>query len=166
MPGDVETQFFKVLPPGLNGIVQVNVTTTAVVIDVTSIPPNPVAVSAPTQANTTRDPDQRNPIGKFIRVTVAGSNSISYAVGGTANYNALLNVNASSTSTVNATTGAVTVTGTECVAVPSPGFVDVYLSPGGTPITQNPPGANSPTRYIALVASSNAQLVSLYQSST
>jgi hypothetical protein len=168
MTEKIITQYSQVIPAMQGAVAQTNVNSTPVVIDITTLPSNPAVRNVPPNANAnlgqaTVDPDQYNPVGKYVRIT-ASSNTVYYAVG--SNYAALANINAAAFSTINGTTGQVTTNGQEGEPIAAGAWVDVYITMGGTPRTQNPPGANSPCRYLALVTSgSNTATATIRQSS-
>jgi hypothetical protein len=149
----VEVQAANILPAVANFIAQVNISGTPTIIDLTTLP----------SPYKTLDAEQQNVIGRYVRVTVMG-NPVYYATG---NNTALLaNMNAANFSTVNATTFALSIKGTEMEPIPSGSYIDVDIpSTGGTPKIQNPPGANSICRYIALMTTANTAQVTLRQSS-
>lgn len=142
-----------VQPPIQNATLAINCTTTVQVIDLCSIPGNPVKAGG--------DPDSKNPVGHFIRITADGGN-IYYVTG--SNFNSLNAIpNTVSYSTVNATTGAVTLTGNEEDVIYSGGEKHFIVMANGTPQTQNPPGGKSVCRYLAVQTSTGSAVARIYQ---
>jgi hypothetical protein len=155
----VEVQAANILPPVWNCVAQLNITTTPTIVDLTTLP-------SPYKS---LDAEQSNVIGRYVRVTAMG-NPVYYVTGSSNSnvLNALANINAANFSSVaNAAGGyALTIKGTEAEPIPSGTYVDVLVpSTGGTPKVQNPPGANSACRYIALMTTANTAQVTLRQSS-
>ena len=129
-------------------------TTTVQVVDVTSLPGNPVKTGG--------DPSSQNPVGHYMRITADGGNV--YFVTG-ANFTLLNSIpNTVSYSTVNTTTGAVTLTKNEEDMIPAGGWKDFVIMPNGTMQTQTPPGGKSACRYIALQTSTGSAVARMYQS--
>ena len=151
----VEVQAANILPAVANFIATLNISSVPTVVDLTTLP----------SPYKTLDAEQSNVIGRYVRVTVM-SNPVYYA---TSNNAALLaNINAANFSSVaNAAGGyALTIKGTEAEPIPAGFYVDVLVpSTGGTPKIQNPPGANSACRYIALMTTANTAQVTMRQSS-
>jgi len=163
----VEKQAAQVLPPSQGSTVVVNCTTSAQVIDLTTFP----RCNAGLGGAAGNDPQNINPIGKYIRIT-AQLGDVYYQTGN--NFAQLANISLTAYTTINATTGAVTVNGNECDAIANGTFKDVFITPGVTPqstayqgATGAPrPGQDSPCRYVAVLASSNANITArIYQSS-
>ena len=152
----VEVQSATITPAVQNSIASLNINTTPSVVDLTSLP-SPFAGL---------DAEQKNVVGRYVRVS-ATLGTVYYATGNANQLNALSNINAANFSTFNATSHQLTLAGTECEPIPAGTFIDVdVLSTGGTPKIQNPQGANSAFRYIALVTLANTAVVTLRQSST
>jgi hypothetical protein len=154
MSWNVEKQASEVIPPVYGQVAAINVTTTVVVVDTTSLPRSTVTPG-------TQPTD--NPVGKYIRITATGGD-VYYTTG--PNF-ALLNAipNTAIFSAVNATTGKVTVDNRELDAIPNGSWKDVKIMPGGG-ATATPAGGNSPCRYVALITASGTAAARLYQSST
>lgn len=166
----VEKQAAEVLPPTYGSVLAVNcVINTATVVDLTSVP---ASTSAPgyTLANqivqgtsASPSPDQQNPIGKYIRITAQGGD-VYYVLG--ANFAQLNAITATAAyTTVNATTGKVTVNGNELDCVANGTFKDVFIPGSTSSQTQSPPGSASPCRYIALVGAAASTVARIHQSS-
>jgi len=151
-----EQQYQTVLPPVAGAFAAVNCSTTPTVVDLTSLPADPAAQGG-------GDPGEKNPIGKYVRVTADGG-SIYFVTG--SNINALNAIpNTAIYSTVNATTGAVTVSGNELDVIPAGTFKDVFVVAGATPQTEFPPGKSSPSRYIAFMTASGSAVARFGQAS-
>lgn len=151
---DVERMAAEITPPVQGATVAVNCNTTPQVIDLCSFPS---ANLVPNQ------PDKKNPVGHYVRIT-ADSNAIYFAFG--SNITTLKNLSTTSYTTVNATTGAVTVTSNECSVVPGGSWKDFRVIPGITPQVKNPIGADSPCRYIALLTATGTSIARIEQSSS
>jgi hypothetical protein len=157
----VEEQVSNILPPVYGSTVAVNCSTTVQVVDMVSVP------LSKAQANYSGQ--DATPVGKFVRITAQGGDV--YFVTGS-NF-ALLNgiANTVSYTTVNATSGAVTLTNSELDYIPAGGWKDVRLYPANnTAIGVTPPtgvawGKTSPVRYLALITASGNSVARLYQSS-
>lgn len=143
-----------VIWPAVKGAtVAINCSTTVQVVDFTSIPQTGIKVN---------DPASQNPVGHFVRVTADGG-AVYYVTGSNfAQLNAISNPNAFTT--VNTTTGKVTINGSEVDVIPSGSFVDFVVPQSGTAQTQNPPGSNSACRYIALLSASGNPVARMHQS--
>ena len=159
----VEKQYFTILPATQKSVVTVSCTTVPIVVDLTSIPPSAAATAVNATTGTAGDPGQKNLVGKYVRIT-ADAGNVYYAASN--NYAALGTTNANAVSTVNATTGAVTVTGNEMDLIPQGSFKDVLVMPDATPTTELPPGSGSPNRYVALATSTGTAVARMYQRST
>ena len=162
----VEKQAATVLAPTLGSTVAVNCTTSAQVVDLTSIPRQTAGVGGAAG----NDPQNQNPIGKYIRITAQGGD-VYFQTG--SNFAQLANINVTSYSTVNAMTGAVTLTNNECDYIPAGSFKDVFITAGVSPqATSNQgvggvkaPGSDSPCRYVSVIAASGNPIARIYQSS-
>lgn len=146
----VEKQFQTVLAPVAGSVVALQITTAVTVVDLTSIP---------TSGALAGRPDQVNPIGKYIRI-VADAGPLYVLTGPTAASVGSMSL----TSYSSVASNEITVTGNECVLVPTGTYVDVLIQAGGTPQTTKPAGARSPCRYLGLVSSATAT-ARLYQRS-
>lgn len=165
----VEKQAAYVLPPTLGAVVAVNCSTAATVVDLTSIPATPcgpgytLANAIAQNSVAVAAPDQQNPVGHYLRITAQGGDVYFVLGSNFTQLNAISNVAAYST--INASTGKVTIAGNETDYVPAGSFKDVLIVPAGTQTTQSPPGSASPCRYVALIASAGNPIARLYQSS-
>jgi hypothetical protein len=157
MSWNAEKQAAQVIPPLLGAVVAINCSTTVQVVDLTSIPRN--VITPGTQPND-------NPIGKYVRITADGGNI--YWV--TGNNFAALNAIANTVvfSTINTTTGKITVAGTEMDMLPSGAWKDFVAMAGVTPpaAPKTPAGNDSPCRYVALMSASGNPVARIHQSST
>lgn len=151
-------------------MVAVNCTTNvATVVDLTSIPATPagpgytLANAIAQNSVASAAPEQQNPIGKYIRITAQGGD-VFYVLG--SNFAQLNAITVTAVfSTVNATTGKVTVNGNELDHVANGTFKDVWVPAATSPQVQNPPGSTSPCRYIAVVGVAASTVARIYQSS-
>lgn len=163
----VEKQAAQVLPPTYAALVAVNCSTTVQVVDLCSVPRQTAGLGGAAG----NDPQNQNPIGKYIRITAQGGD-VYFTTG--ANF-ALLNAIANTViyTTVNATTGAVTIAGGETDYIPAGSFKDVFITAGVTPQSTSTqgvggvfkPGGDSPCRYVAVIAASGNPIARIYQSS-
>jgi hypothetical protein len=154
MSTPIEIAEAEVLPPTFGAIGAVQVTTTPVVVDLTTLPRSPAAP--------TPDEGQQNCIGKYVRVT-AELGDIYFATGN--NANALANINATAYSAVNATTHAITVNGNEGDYILQGSWKDVLAVPGSAPQAKQPPGGDSPSRYISFVTKTGTSVARFHQAS-
>lgn len=165
MGTQVEEKVANILPPVYGSVAAINCTTTPQVIDMTTVPLSKAMSGYGGQ-------DNGNPINKFVRITAQGGD-IYFTTG--SNF-ALLNAipNTSVFSTVNATTGAVTVAGGEMDYIPAGAWKDVRFFPanaqttiGGNPIPGSGAayGKTSPVRYVALASGAGGGVARLEQSS-
>lgn len=152
-----EKQAAEVIPPFYNCVAAINCSTTCQVVDLTSLPKSPA---------TPGEQPNKNPIGTYVRIVAQGGD-VYYTTGSNfAQLNAIANTVVFST--VNATTGAVTISGKELDYIPAGAWVDFVAVPGVTPpAARNAPAGNdSPCRYVALIASSGNPVARIHQSST
>lgn len=166
----VEKQAAEVLPPVYGAMVAVNCTTNvATVVDLASFPATPAgpgytlanAIAANSAASAA--PDQQNPVGKYIRITAQG-NDVYYVLG--SNFTQLNAITVPGVyTTVNATTGKVTVNGNELDHIANGTFKDVWIPASVSPQVQSPPGSASPCRYVAVIGSGAGAVARIYQSS-
>ena len=172
MADTVEVQYQRILPPMQKAIAAVQVTNAVQVIDLTTL------VSGDAASGGNSQPDQSNVVGKYVTIYADCATPVYHAFGN--NFNALLNISVTAYTTVNATTGALTINGNECFPVPPIGWYDELVSPSsplpasnsvaaksGTPSAQVPRGGASVARYVALMMGGAATGVArFYQSST
>lgn len=158
----VEEQAAKILPPVYNTIAAVNCSTTVTVVDMTTLPLSGAMSNFSMQ--------DRTPMGKYVRITADGG-PIYFVTGSNfAQLNAIANTVIYST--INTTTGKVTVAGGELDRVPQDAWKDVMFYPANSATAANPVvptgasyGTNSPVRYLALITASGNAIARLYQSS-
>ena len=156
---------FRPLPPTVGSVIAVNcaVANTVYVVDLCSVPSSLAADPSPlVNANFAVNPDQKNPVGHQIRITADGGN-IDFLFG--PNFNSVKNMSLVAFTTINGTTGAVTVNGNECDMVSSGRFKDLEVPQNGTAQTQNPPGAKSACRFIAVASTTAGAVARIYQRS-
>lgn len=152
-----EKQASEVVPPIYNGVVAVNCTTTVTVVDLCTMPKSLAEPGEQPNAN---------PIGKYVRITAEGGD-IYFTTGN--NFTALNAIaNTSIFTTVNATTGKVTIAGGELDYIPAGSWKDFVAIPGVTPAAaaKSPAGNDSPCRYVALITSASSARARITQSST
>jgi hypothetical protein len=143
-----------VLPPVMGSTAAVNCSTTVQVVDLCSLPQ--------TNAIPLGDPANVTPVGHYVRIT-ATLGDVYFQTG--SNFNALNAIaNTALYSTVNATTGKLTIQGNEVDCIPNTSYKDFVIPANGTAQTQSPPGASSPSRYLALLTLSGNAIARLYQS--
>lgn len=162
-----EKQAAEVVPPIQSQIAAVNCSTTVQVVDLTTLPR-----SAAVPGNQPVD----NPAGKYVRITAQGGD-VYFATG--SNF-ALLNAipNTVVFSTVNTTTGKLTIGNNELDYIPAGAWKDFVVMPGqggsggsGAGTGQAGPtnvgyGKDSPCRYVALIAATGNPVARIHQSST
>lgn len=156
MSWEAEKQAAQVIPPFANATVAINCSTTVQVIDLCSLPRSPA---------TPGEQPNENPIKKYVRITAALGDV--YFVTGS-NFTQLNAIpNTVIFSTVNTATGKVTINGNELDYIPSGAWKDFVVMAGKTPqaVAGNVPGADSPCRYVALIAASGNPVARIHQSS-
>lgn len=141
-----------ILPWVLGKGAAINCSTTVQVVDLTSLPGSAFKVG---------DPQSQNPVGHYVTITAQGGD-VYYATG--ANFNALNAIpNTVVFSSVNATTGKVTIAGNEIGYIPAGTSENVVVPLGGSaPVS--PPGSSSPSRYVALMTASGNATARIRQS--
>lgn len=154
MTWDVERMSAEITPPIQGAAIAVNCSTTVQIVDLTTIPSNGLV---PNQ------PDKKNPIGHFVRITAQGGD-VHFMFG--SNTTTLNTISPTSFTTV-AANGKVTVTNNETSLVPSGSWKDFRVVPGVTPQVQKggAVGGDSPCRYLALVATAGNPVARIEQSS-
>ena len=144
-------------PAVLGSIVSVACTTTPQVIDLTTMPAMGSYPSGQVPL------DSQNPVSHFVRIVPDAASGVSmyYATG--SNF-ALLNAiaNSAQSTTVNATTGALTISGKEVQLLPI-GGAKVKIVATTSPQTENPPGKSSPCRYVVLFTGSSTGTARIHQ---
>src|SRR5579872_4614771 len=114
-----EKQAAEVVPAIYNQVAAINCSTTVQVVDLTTLPRS---------AAVPGDQPVKNPVGAYVRITADGGN-VYYVTG--SNFNALNAIpNTVVFSTVNATTGKVTISGNEMDVIPAGAWADFVVIPG------------------------------------
>ena len=155
----VEEKAANILPPVQGSIAAVNCSTTVQVVDLTTLP---FSKAMPNYSG-----QDATPISKYVTITAQGGD-VYYALG--SNF-ALLNAipNTVVYSTVNATTGKLTVGNNELDYLPQGTWKPIVAGPdtsGPNQKTSGPTyGINSPVRYIAFITASGNVIARFHQSS-
>lgn len=142
-----------IYPPVFGKTVAVNCSPTVQVVDLTSLPGNPFK---------TGDPASQNPVGHYVKITAQGGD-IYYVTGNNfAQLNAIPNTVLFTT--VNTTTGKVTIQGNEVDYIAAGTYEHFVVPLAGQATTQSPPGSGSPARYVALLTASGNATARIRQS--
>ena len=155
----IEEQAGKILPPVEGSCAAVNCSTTVQVVDMTTLP---FSKAMPNYSG-----QDLTPISKFVTITAEGGD-LYYVTG--SNF-ALLNAipNTVVYSTVNATTGKLTVGNNELDYLPAGTWKPVWLGPDTSAANQKTSGptygVNSPVRYVAFITASGNARARFHQSS-
>jgi hypothetical protein len=160
MADKIEVQYQGILPPMQGAIATLTINTTPTVVDLTTLVSGAAATGGSSQ------PDQKNVIGKYVRIFADGG-QIYHAFGNNAAL--LANINANAVSSI--ANGALTFNGAECFPIAANSATDeivVAASPAaqGTPTAQVPTGGQAVCRYVALVMQTGTATARFYQSST
>lgn len=153
MSWKVEEQASNVLPPTMNAVAAVNCSTTVTVVDLTTLP---LSGCMPNYSG----PD-KTPLGKYVTITAEGGDLYFVAGSNFTTLNAIPNTVVYAT--VNATTGALTMSPNMLDYIPMGGWKSMRFYPASDSSTNpghapEPSGTTSPVRYVAFItASGNAR---------
>ena len=149
----------EILPPIAGSIVCLPVTNSLLIVDLTTMPQ-----TAALPQSTVKGSEHTNPLGQYLTLIADAACNVAFAAGANraAAVTNLGSLSTSATSTISGSTGAITLAGTETIALTAGVPMHLRMPPG--PTTNSTTGltvawgALSNARWLGVIAGSNTTL--------